>query len=420
MLSVLRSRLDATGWLARDTPQAARSDSVVLLLVGLFLLVVDVQTVGPADALVAVPGGSRPWQVLLLVLGTSVLLVKRRRPVPVLVVVAALTVADSVLGGSLGMYLVLFDALFTVAVRASPPARRVVLAVLSGLVVAVLVTSVGVGMAARDVVQATLVAVALLLPPWWWGADVRRTLDLAGEQSRRADAERARADLARAHADDVARIASLDRARAVQDERARMARDLHDVVAGHLSAVAIHTEAALAGPPDEPRDRAALVAARTGALAALAEMRSMILVLRQGADDATTAPAGLARVADLDVDVVGDVPAGLPTAVDHAAYRILQEAATNARKHAGARASVRCTTDGDALVLVVENPLTADAPTVDPALTSSTGLETMRERAAALGGTLTAGADGATWRVRACLPLVHPDDRTDDRRSVTR
>ncbi|UZN02983.1 sensor histidine kinase [Cellulomonas sp. S1-8] len=406
MLTALRSRFDVQGWLARESPQSARWDSVGLLLVGLFLLVVDVQMVGADTSLVELPGGVRPWQALLLLLGTSVLLAKRRRPVAVLGAVAVLTVADAALGGSLGMYLVLFDALFTVAVRATPRARSAVLRVLLGLVGAVLVATTAVGMRAQDVVQLTLVAVALLLPPWWWGADVRRSSELAAEQSRRADAEGARADLARAHADDVARIAALDRERAVQDERARVARDLHDVVAGHLSAVAIHAEAALAGPPAEARDRAALAAARAGSLDALAEMRSMILVLRQGADaDAATAPAGLARVADLDVDVVGDVPAGLPTAVDQAAFRILQEAATNAHKHGAGRATARCTADDEALELVVENAVASDAATVDPALTSSTGLQTMRERATALGGSFTAGPDGATWRVHARLPL---------------
>ncbi|GIG40700.1 hypothetical protein Cph01nite_24620 [Cellulomonas phragmiteti] len=406
MLSALRSRFDVAGWTTREDPRSVRWDAVGLLLLGLFLLVVDVQTVGADQPLVDVPAGPRPWQALLLLVATSVLLAKRRRPVVVLVVVAGLALADAGLGGSLGMYLVLFDALFTVAVRAAARARAVVLGVLVGLVVAVPVATAAAGAAARDVVQLTLVAVALLLPPWWWGADVRRSLELAGEQSRRADAERARADLARAHADDVARIAALDRERAVQDERARMARDLHDVVAGHLSAVAIHAEAALAGPPQEARDRAALAAARAGSLDALAEMRSMILVLRQGADvDAATAPAGLARVADLDVDVVGDVPGGLPAAVDQAAFRILQEAATNARKHGTGRASVRCTVDGDALDLVVENALPADAATVDPALTSSTGLQTMRERATALGGRVDAGPRAGTWRVHARLPL---------------
>ncbi|MBF0688481.1 MAG: two-component sensor histidine kinase [Cellulomonas sp.] len=393
-------------------PAADRAYSVALLVVGLALLALDVRMIGADVPFVDVPGGTLPWQVGILLLGTTALLLKRRRPVLVLVVVTALLAADVALGGSLGMYLVLFDALFTVARAAAPRARAVVLGVLVALVLAVLVGTVVAGASARDVVQLTLVAGSLLLPPWWWGSDVRRSEVLVAEQSRRADAERARADLARAHADDVARIAALDRDRAVQDERARMARDLHDVVAGHLSAVAIHAEAALAAPPDESRDRAALTAARAGSLAALAEMRSMILVLREGADaDATTAPAGLARLTDLDVDVVGDVPAGLAAAVDHAAFRILQEAATNARKHGAGRAAVRFTADGDTLDVVVENALRTDAVPVNPALTSSTGLQTMRERATALGGTLTAAPTGATWRVHARLPL-RPGDET--------
>lgn len=413
MLTALRSRVDATWWLARESPQAARWDSVTLLLVGLLLLTLDVRMVGSDVPLVDLPGGPVPWQAGLLVVATTVLLGKRTHPVGALVGVTVLTLADAALGGSLGMYLVLFDAIFTVAVRASGRPRAAVLGTLTALVVATPVAAVVAGLGTQDVAQLTLVALALLLPPWWWGTDVRRSQALAAEQARRADAERARADLAREHADDVARIAALDRVRAVQDERARMARDLHDVVAGHLSAVAIHTGAALNAPPDTDRDRAALTAARTGALDALTEMRAMILVLREGAaPDATTAPAGLARLRDLDLDVLGDVPDGLPAAVDHAAFRILQEAATNARKHGAGRATVRCTRDGGALALVVENALPEHAPApADPALSSSTGLQTMRERAAALGGTLTAGPADDVWRVRATLPLTPtPED----------
>ncbi|SFJ65659.1 sensor histidine kinase [Cellulomonas sp. KH9] len=411
----MTSRLAALARWVRTPPRGPAADrayAVALLVVGLVLLVLDVRMIGVDEPVADLPGGTLPWQVGVLLLATTALLHKRRHPVPVLAVVTVLLAVDVALGGSLGMYLVLFDALFTVARDAAPRARAVVLGVLVTLVLGVLVATVVVGASARDVVQLTLVAGSLLLPPWWWGSDVRRSQELTAEQSRRADAERARADLARAHAEDVARIAALDRDRAVQDERARMARDLHDVVAGHLSAVAIHAEAALAAPPDEARDRAALAAARAGSLDALAEMRSMILVLRAGADaDAATAPAGLARVADLDVDVVGGVPAHLPAAVDHAAFRILQEAATNARKHGTGRATVRFTAGGDDLEMVVENALRTDALPVDPALTSSTGLQTMRERATALGGTLTAAPTGTVWRVHARLPRRPGDER---------
>ena len=162
----------------------------------------------------------------------------------------------------------------------------------------------------------------------------------AGEP--RADLERERADLAREVAADAIRIAELDRESAVREERARMARDLHDVVAGHLSAVAIHTEATLASA-DTSRDRDTLRTVRAGALEALAEMRSMILVLR-GRPDPVTAPAGLAR---LDALVGGRAvgraggrgrrrtpPAPLPAATDQAAFRIVQESLTNAARHA--------------------------------------------------------------------------------------
>ncbi|AEG44889.1 hybrid sensor histidine kinase/response regulator transcription factor [Isoptericola variabilis] len=133
-----------------------------------------------------------------------------------------------------------------------------------------------------------------------------------------------------------------------------MARDLHDVIASHLSAIAITSGAALAAPPDAGRDRDALTRVREASLASLAEMRSMIRVLRadEPGDDgvglaATPRLAALddlvawARDAGLDVTVhedgvLGSARAGeLPAAVDQAAYRIAREALTNALKHGG-------------------------------------------------------------------------------------
>ena len=186
----------------------------------------------------------------------------------------------------------------------------------------------------RAAVVTFLQAVAIYGTPLWWASDVRQRTELA-------ELERERADLAQAVAADAIRIAELDRESAVREERARMARDLHDVVAGHLSAVAIHTEATLAST-DTSRDRDTLRTVRAGALEALAEMRSMILVLR-GRPDPVTAPAGLARLdalvaaarsAGQEVVVVGAPPSPLPAATDQAAFRIVQESLTNAARHA--------------------------------------------------------------------------------------
>ena len=191
-----------------------------------------------------------------------------------------------------------------------------------------------------------------------------------------------------------------------------MARDLHDVIAGHLSAVAIHTAATLSAPPDPDRDRATLATVRAGALDALAEMRSMILVLR-GRPDPVAAPAGLARLEALvaaarstgqEVVVVGEAPSPLPAATDHAAFRIVQESLTNAARHApGSPVEITVRGDDDVEVVVTN---TLDPTEATPPLSTAIGLLSMRERAEALGGTLVAGPTDGRWVVRAWLPRV--------------
>jgi signal transduction histidine kinase len=305
---------------------------------------------------------------------------------------------------------VLFDALYTAALTISPVARRRIVWTVAVVSVGAPVAMLVAGSDPRAAVVTLLQCVALFGTPLWWASDVRQRTELAELESRRADLERERADLAREVAVDAVRIAELDRESAVREERARMARDLHDVVAGHLSAVAIHTEATLASP-DTSRDRDTLRTVRAGALEALAEMRSMILVLR-GRPDPVTAPAGLARLdalvaaarsAGQDVVVVGDTPAPLPAATDQAAFRIVQESLTNAARHAPGSAIEVALSAHDRVEVVVSNRLGQAA---EPPLSTATGLLTMRERAEALGGTLVAGPSDGRWIVRASLPRV--------------
>ncbi|KQR11800.1 histidine kinase [Cellulomonas sp. Leaf334] len=350
------------------------------------------------------------WHLLILVCAAAMLLAKRRHPVLTLVVIAALSAVDGYLGGGIAIFVVLFDALYTAALVTRPVVRRRIIWTVAVVAVAGPVASVVAGAELRDAVVLFLQAVALYGTPLWWASDVRQRTELAELESRRADLERERADLAREVAADALRIADLDRESAVREERARMARDLHDVVAGHLSAVAIHTEATLASP-DTSRDRDTLRTVRAGALEALAEMRSMILVLR-GRPDPVTAPAGLARLdaliaaarsAGQEVVVVGDTPSPLPAATDQAAFRIVQESLTNAARHAPG-AAVEVVVSGDESVeVVVTNALGSAAR---PPVSTATGLLTMRERAEALGGTLVAGPADGSWVVHASLPRV--------------
>jgi signal transduction histidine kinase len=208
-----------------------------------------------------------------------------------------------------------------------------------------------------------------------------------------------------------------------------MARDLHDVIASHLSAIAIHSGAALQTPPDAARDRAALEQVRSSAVASLEEMRSMILLLRAGAARDEPGPAPVTapgRLAELGTLVEAARSAGgvvtvvdpedlahgpLPAAADQALHRIAQEALTNALKHAPrAPVVVRLERSGEHVELTVhDDGAPAPSPLAEPALSAGTGLLTMRERAEGLGGTLDAGpAPGGGWTVRARVPASAP------------
>jgi len=338
------------------------------------------------------------WHTVFLAAGCLAMLGKRRRPMLALGAGSVAAVADLAFGGSIALVMVMFDLLLSAGLFASARARA---AVTTAVFVVVGTASVVGGLAAgqfRVAVFVGLQLTTLLFVPLWWAANMRQQRSLGALTAERAAHE------------------------AVLAERAAMARDLHDVIGAHLSTTAIHSGAVLALPPETERDRAALREARASSLAALEEMRSMILLLR--AEDATakdpTLPGGLDRVPDLvEAAVAGglrvdvhtrEIPR-IPVLVAHAVYRIVREALTNARKHAPAsevRLDVR--EAGDQVTVTVTNTLTRSEGLGHHALSSGTGLPSMRERATLLGGELTASLDGDRWRVFATLPL-HPRER---------
>lgn len=450
-----------TTGLRTDSRRGDAYNAVGVFVVGILLLLVDVVRVWAVPPLVTVDG--RWWHVLPLLVGCVALAAKREHPAVALVVGAVAFAVDLSFGGSLGMVLVLWDLLYASGLHGSKRLRTVV-----GVVVGVLVVAVAVltGEHFRDVqgfVLGGIQVAAILATPLWWAANVRQKSDLADLAAERADLETQRADLEAQRAADLEQIAALGQHEAVRTERAAMARDLHDVIASHLSAIAIHSGAALASPPDAARDRAALELVRSSSITSLEEMRAMILLLRSdlprggmpGADrsaardrsratdqpsgrgrsvdgtgsagratvlggEAVAAPARLARLDDVlasaraqGLAVEVDDPDGarsatLPAAVDQAAHRIAQEALTNAAKHApGARVEVVLGLGRDRLAVEVTSSLTDEPRPLPPSLSTRTGLLTMRERAEALGGTFTAGptAGGDSWSVRATLPL---------------
>ena len=203
---------------------------------------------------------------------------------------------------------------------------------------------------------------------------------------------------------------------AAMGERARIARDLHDVVAHHVSAIAVQAESArltTEGLPEE--GRAHFEAIGQTARDALTEMRRLLGVLREDANvEAARDPQpSLARLNELvetaraagtpvTLTLEGTV-AVLPPGIDLCAYRILQEALTNVRRHApGAAAEVELEYAPGALRLRVRDH-GHGAVSPDP---DGHGLLGMRERAIMVGGTLTAGpADGGGFAVEATLPV---------------
>lgn len=215
-----------------------------------------------------------------------------------------------------------------------------------------------------------------------------------------------------------------DRAqRAVLDERMRIARELHDVVAHHMSVVSVQAGlAAFVLETDTVTARAALRTVLHTSGEALQEMRRMLSLLDTGPDaDEETAGAydpapGLDRLDDLvdrvqaagvpvEVTVSGDRHRLAP-GVDLCAYRVVQECLTNVIKHApGAHTTVRLRYDPDRLTIHVGNgaiDVTAGVPHADP---GGHGLAGMRERARLYGGALTAGPrPGGGFEVVLVLP----------------
>ncbi|ROP32906.1 signal transduction histidine kinase [Couchioplanes caeruleus] len=196
-------------------------------------------------------------------------------------------------------------------------------------------------------------------------------------------------------------------------ERERLARDLHDTVAHHVSAMAIRAQAGLATSAADPGAAAdALRLIEAEAARALAEMRAMVRVLRRG-EPADLAPSpGIRDVTDfagrgrggaeVAVEITGDV-ADVAPSVDAAVYRLAQESVTNARRHArhARRIEVRVDADADAVHLRVSDD--GDGGTGQgPA---GYGIAGMVERAGLLGGICAAGpGPGRGWTVTATLP----------------
>ncbi len=346
----------------------------------------------------------------LLLLQTLPIAVRRRNPMRILIVTGSAITLYSLLGypesnGSLGV----FVAFYTVA--AHEPRRRAIIAA------AVTAAAILVSFAAYAIIDSLsgwttgLTSAYLSFGLAWLIGDNLRVRHAYTRQleDRANQLEREREEKA---------------AQAVAEERSRIARELHDVVAHHVSVMVVQAAGARRIADQDPMAaRAALAAVEAAGRTALAEMRRMLEVLRT--DDPGMRPQpGLAELDRLieqvryvglpvELKVEGDACCLLP-GMDLAAYRIVQEALTNTVKHGG-KASARVTIryEADCLEIeVVDDGRGAAAPLLAGTESGGHGLIGMKERVALFGGELETGPIlPGGYRVRARMP-IEPEDST--------
>ncbi|MFE6160182.1 sensor histidine kinase [Streptomyces sp. NPDC056486] len=344
--------------------------------------------------------------LVLMTLGATALVFRRRAPWVVLAATCGFTVADLVTGefrGGVVMSAVI--ALFTVAARTNRHTTwRIGLVTMTGLT-----------------------GVAMLTGPLpWYAQENLGIFAWTGMAAAAGDAVRSRrafVDAIRERAERAERTREEEARRRVAEERLRIARDLHDVVAHHIALVNVQAGVAahvMDKRPDQAKE--ALSHVRDASRSALNELRATVGLLRQTGDpEAPTEPApGLARLDDLvetfrhaglPVEVTsGDAASNLPAGVDLAAYRIIQEALTNVQKHAGtgAKAEVSVIRVGPNVEVTILDDGAGDKG--DESRESDGGghgLIGMRERVSALGGRCTVGPRyGGGFRVHAILPVT--------------
>ncbi|MET9361337.1 histidine kinase [Streptomyces sp. NPDC006632] len=393
-------------------PRPHRDDVLIAvagLLGGLALWAVGLHTQGGRPL-----GGA--W-VLLPLAGTAVLeLLRRTAPQAGLVLGTCLLVLDQFTLGSLATVVMFTDLAYAAVVYGTPAAARRI-PVTTGLITIAVTIGFLAWFHKPEALLIGVVTGLVCFVPATTGALVRN--------------HREAAESARLRAEQTALLAEMDRSQAVVAERARMARELHDMVANHLSAIAIHSTAALS-LDDPATTRQALSVIRENSVDGLAEMRRLIGLLRDtgGRDEPAATPtlAGLGALiaqartngADSGLDVVLDDRRGelgpLPAPVELAAYRIVQESLTNALKHAAPGVvEVTLTRAGGLLAVRVTSPYGGRSGPRAPG--SGAGLVGMRERAALLDGVFGAGPgtapDGSdVWHVRAELPADEREWRT--------
>jgi signal transduction histidine kinase len=332
--------------------------------------------------------------VALIIVAAGALALRRRHSVAVLALVFGITLVYNVVGYANGpIWLALVVAYITAVIRGHRLAAAIVA-----------VAGIGIFPWLDDLLRngpAPSPASIAALAAW--------LLVLLGA----AEAVRLR----RERAAEAVRIKDEEARRRASEERLRIARELHDALGHHLSLINVQSGVALHLDEELPEQtRSSLSAIKQASKEALAELRSVLDILRQEDEPAPRSPTStLARLdelvsrasaAGLEVRTETEGKARvLPFGVDVAAFRIVQEALTNVARHAGpATATVRITYGERDLTVEVDDD--GRGRPVHNGAGGGKGIRGMRERAAALGGELQAGPrPGGGFRVRARLPL---------------
>ncbi|HSP38534.1 MAG TPA: sensor histidine kinase [Frankiaceae bacterium] len=382
----------------RSCRAASAPDAADIAVVVGFLIVAEVEL---AAGSTPVFSGSAPHalQAILVALPVLPLLVRRRRPLEALAGVSCLLLAGPALADSSVLFWGgLFPLLLAVFSLARFAAGRTAVI---GLIWPVLALGLlPLFVSGFDVPGDYVFSGVLTAASWLTGRGIRRwqtvstRLSVALEELRTAQKAQAAA--------------------AVGEERTRIARELHDIIAHGLSVMVLQSGAARLDLRTDP-DRAeeALTTVEQTGRRSLTEMRRLLEVLRTDEQAGRAPQPGLAdleslilhtRRAGLDVSsALEGAPVPLPASQDLSAYRVVQEALTNALKHGDGSASLRLRYTGTCLEIRMQNP-------VDPHPSETAGpghgLIGMRERAALFGGTVRAGAspDGV-YELSVALPV---------------
>jgi signal transduction histidine kinase len=321
------------------------------------------------------------------------LVARRVATLPVFALVTAATSALYGLGYGLGPPVGFAVALYTIAERRDetpPRTRRVALA-------ASIVVLLGPHLVRGEFAPQLLLGSVIWAAAWFAGDRARLRCERLAELEERA----VRAE----------REAERERRLAAAEARTRIARDLHDSAGHAINVILVQAGAArLLQEQDPQRSRAALETIEEVARDTLGEIDQLVRALRENGVAPEVEPPGLAaletlaeryRASGLAVSAtIEGSPRPLAPAVDQAAYRIIQEALTNAARHGKGDAEVRVAFGTSAVDLTVTNA----APAGVAAQGGGHGIVGMRERASLLGGSLEAVANDGLFRVRARLP----------------